>query len=993
MHLEAAQSSQSKKSLATGMVGEVYFEDFDRSLYSTDASIYRIEPLAVVVPRTQADVAHAVRWAAEFGVPIIPRGSGTSLSGQSIGQGLVIDFSKWLNRILEIDVERRTARVEPGVVLDQLNAAAAKHGLQFGPEVATSSRANLGGMIGNNSAGSRSILHGKTVDHVLALDVLLADGTPVRFEPKTADEIRAIVSRDDALARVYREAARIARDERDEIIARFPRVLRRVSGYNLDELVPECRSGVRWPPLAEAVRAIEHDRFPDAPFNLARLIVGSEGTLATVTEALVHLVPAPAVRAIVVLEFDSLEASVGAVGEMLTFGPSAVEMLDGLIIELAAKNLEYKHYLDFVVGRPESLLIVEFAGDDMADVRHRAEQLALRMQGWAGIARVLPAFDKAMCDHIWACRKAALPLLMSIPGSRKPIAFVEDTAVDPSRLPEFVARFRRLIERHDTRGAFYGHASVGCLHIRPLLDCSRAEDVERIRAISAEVAELVQEFGGAMSGEHGDGLARSYLNERMFGPRIYQAFRALKRAFDPRHLMNPGKIVDAPGPTENLRLGPSYRPISITTTLDFSREGGLAQAAEACNGSGVCRKTRTGTMCPSFMATGDEEHSTRGRANALRMVLSGGLPAAELTGSRLLETFELCLQCKGCKAECPSNVDVAKMKVELLDHYYQAHGTPRSARFMGHVARWNKLGSALAPLSNWLTWLPGVGLLNEHLLGIDRRRPLPHFEHDNFHRWFARHRPANSTSDAPRTPVVLLDDCLTSYCEPNVNRAAVELLERAGHEVHLAGLGCCGRAMISKGLVREAQQLARANIARLLPWAQRGVSIVGCEPSCLLTLVDEYRDLVPGSDAELIAQQARLIDTHLVRSGVQLPWQEGAEPAQALLHGHCHQKALVGLADTRAALSQVPGLSTSVVDSGCCGMAGSFGYEHYDLSMQIGERVLFPAVRSQPEALLIAPGFSCRQQIQHATGRRALHPAELLAERVLPLSDGPASRS
>jgi Fe-S oxidoreductase len=484
-----------------------------------------------------------------------------------------------------------------------------------------------------------------------------------------------------------------------------------------------------------------------------------------------------------------------------------------------------------------------------------------------------------------------------------------------------------------------------------------------------------------MSGEHGDGLARSYLNERLFGPKIYQAFRDIKRAFDPQYRLNPGKVVDGPSPVANLRYGMQYSTMEVSTVFDYSRDGGFAGAVELCNGAGVCRKLQTGTMCPSFMVTRDEEHSTRGRANALRMVLSGALPKEELTGDRMLETFELCLGCKGCKAECPSNVDVAKLKMEFLHGYQAEHGTPLGVRLMANVARLNQIGSAFAPLSNWSTQLPGTGWLASKLLGIDPRRPLPRFERNHFRKWFRQtHRPdgaGNRETTARRGPIVLLDDCLTSYCEPTVNRAAVHVLEAAGYEVHLAGLFCCGRSWASKGLLQETQSLARENIEKLLPWARQGVPIVGCEPSCLLMLTDEYRELVPGEDSELIARNAALVDSHLLQAGIELKLKR--TDLRILLHGHCHQKALVGAGDTVAALRSIPGAAVTLVDSGCCGMAGSFGYEHYDVSMAIGERVLFPAVRRATDTMIAAPGFSCRHQIEHGARRRATHPVEILA--------------
>jgi Fe-S oxidoreductase len=662
-------------------------------------------------------------------------------------------------------------------------------------------------------------------------------------------------------------------------------------------------------------------------------------------------------------------------------------LFDGQIIRLAEKSLEYRNYLDFVVGRPESLLLVEFFGDTDAEVRRQVAALGERIRGQPGLRHVLEAIEPKLCAHVWACRKAALPLLMGVPGMRKPIAFVEDAAVNPAQLPEFVARFREILKQAGTDGAFYGHASVGCLHIRPLLDPADRQDLARLEQISRAVGELVLEFGGAMSGEHGDGLARSYLNERLFGPKLYAAFKQIKAAFDPAGILNPGKVVDGPSPIENLRQPLEAPLLPIATQFDFSREGGtLYQAAAMCNGNGVCRKRSGGTMCPSFMATGDEEHSTRGRANALRLVLSGALPPERLTDRRIYDTFDLCLQCKGCKAECPSNVDVAKLKAEFLSHYHAAHGVPLGPRLMADVARLNRWGSALAPVSNWLRHVPGAAWLAEQAFGIDRRRPWPRFERNHFRAWFDKRKFA--AKSANRGPVVLLDDCLTSYCEPQVNRAAVAVLEAAGYEVHLAGLGCCGRAAISKGLLDNARRLALANIAKLTPWVERGVPIVGCEPSCLLTLVDEYVDLAPGPAAKRVAESALLVETFLARdsaaaaaaSNAGISAQFVAATAPLLVHGHCHQKALVGMGDTLAVLAPLCRTAPTLLDSGCCGMAGSFGYEHYDLSLKIGDRVLFPAIRQAPEAILVAPGFSCRQQIHHATGRSARHPIELLAD-------------
>ncbi len=961
--------------LAQQLDGEIYTDPYRRALWSTDASIYQMMPLAVVLPRHRRDVVRVVRWAAEHQVPLVPRGGGTSLSGQVVGSGVVLDFSKYMNRIVHLDVEAQQAVVEPGVVLDQLNAEAGRHGLLFGPDVSTASRANLGGMIGNNSSGARSILYGRTVDHVIELEAVLADGSVTTLGPLSPEELEEKCGGESLEAQAYRTTRQVVEENREEILRRYPKILRRVSGYNLDQFLPESRTWFKPPWGVQYVRRREAQLWPQRQWNLARLLVGAEGTLGVVTQARVHLVPRPRHRGIVVLHFDSLSASCAAVPEVLPLEPSAVEMFDRLIISMARQSRRYRQQLEFVVGDPESMLIVEFSADDSREVRQRVEQLVGQMERFPGMTHALPVLDAGMCDHIWNCRKAALPLLMSIPGLKKPIAFIEDPAVDPQRLPQFIQRFRRILEKHDRPGAIYGHASVGCLHVRPLLDTRDPEDLQHIRSMLQEVAELVLEFGGAMSGEHGDGMARSFLNEKLFGPRLYRAFCQVKEAFDPQGILNPGKVVHGPEPTENLRLSPEYAPREPQTVMSFERYGGFARAVELCNGSAVCRKLRGGTMCPSYRATLDEEHSTRGRANALRMVMAGQVPQ-ELASRRLLETFELCLQCKACKTECPSSVDVAAMKAEVLQHHYRQRGVPWSVRFQAHIARWNRLGYRLIPWSNWLPRLPLLGRLVKGALGIDPRRSLPRFSGPAFPQWFKQQEPQFPVpEDAPL--VVLLDDCLTSYTEPEVNRAAVELLRRAGCRVELARLYCCGRPMISKGLLEQAQALARENLQRLAPLAQQGAWILGTEPSCISALVDEYLDLVPGRESQLVAGRTRSVEQFLVEQDLLeriLP-EELSPAGPVMLHGHCHQKALWGTEATQVFLQAIAGTGgVEVLDSGCCGMAGSFGYEHYELSMKIGELVLLPRVRDNPHKDVVAPGTSCRHQILDGTGRRAEHP-------------------
>ena len=569
---------------------------------------------------------------------------------------------------------------------------------------------------------------------------------------------------------------------------------------------------------------------------------------------------------------------------------------------------------------------------------------------------------------------------------------MEDTAVDPAKLPQFTRQFRKILDKYHIDGAYYGHASVGCLHIRPMLDTKVAGDLRILKAVSDEVAALVQEFGGSMSGEHGDGLARSYHNMKLFGPKLFAAFGEVKRLFDPHGLMNPGKITAAPSPIENLRYGTEYRGTQLHTFQDFSREERIAHApgqgflaaAEMCNGSGVCRKTNTGTMCPSFMATRDEEHSTRGRANALRLALTGQLSDGALTSERMWDVMDLCLMCKGCKAECPSNVDVAKLKVEFLGHYYTQHRATFGTTLMANVAWINRIGSALAPIANRLASLPGAGWITELLTGIDHRRHLPQFVRKNFQAWFEDHTPHPQAGQ--RGSVVLLDDCLTSYCEPHINQAAVQLLERAGYAVELADLWCCGRPFISKGLIEKGKSLARSNVARLAEFVDQGMPILGCEPSCLLTFADEYPDLFPSSETARVAKNSFLLDGWLADQTAQgntnLQFQPLAEAV--LLHGHCQQKALIGTSGMKKALGMIPGLNVREVDSGCCGMAGSFGYEHYDVSQQIGERALYPAVLSHKGGAVVAPGFSCRHQILEGTGQQAMHPLELLLQQSLP---------
>jgi len=949
--------------------GEVRFDAVSRKLYSTDASIYQIEPAGVVIPKTIAALQTAVQIALEMHIPIIPRGGGTSLSGQSIGAGLVLDCSKYLNNILDIDPHLQIARVQPGVILDQLNRALTPHGLQFGPDVATASRANLGGMIGNNSAGSHSIVHGKTIDHVRRLKVLLSDGKPYDLGPLSNADWQRQDER-TFLGSIHQRVLQIVVANADEVRRRFPRILRRVSGYNLDVFVESPGTAV--PGLC----------------GLHQLLVGSEGTLGVTLEAELNLVPKPNVVGLLIPQFSSLAAAMDALAICLELQPSAIELMDQMLITLARSNLSLRNAASALTGTPEALLMVEFSGDDFGFVTDRIRRLQAKLQGMPGLVALLPAIEASQRQTLWNLRNSAVPLLLGIPGDRKPVTFIEDTAVAPEHLPRFVARFKEILHKHGTDGCFYGHASVGCLHIRPVLNIKEPTDVSRMRCITADISDLVLEFGGSLSGEHGDGLARSEWNRKMFGDQVYDAFCKIKDAFDPQHLFNPGKIVHAPPMTENLRYGPAYHPVEPATLFDYSKQEGFSRSIEMCNGAGVCRKLDGGTMCPSFRATRDENDSTRGRANVLRLALVNENPLKELASDGVHEVLDLCLMCKACKSECPSNVDLAKLKAEVLNLRYQHRPRPMLHRLLAQLHQLNRVGSLFAPAVNFVQENRVARWLMHHFVGIDKRRSLPEMHFWNFRNWFARHKRRKKMVPRPEDIVLLLADCFTTYNEPNVGKSAVRVLEAMGHGVELANLTCCGRTLISKGYLPEARDLILAQAPRLAARLAAGTPLLGLEPSCLLTLVDEWPELVPGPATTRIAKSAHLADGWIAKQAregkcdLKFSTQYSVPSTQqALVHGHCHQKSLVGASGTTSLLKLIPGLDVRLLDTGCCGMAGSFGYEceHYDLSVAIAKQDLLPALAQQPDAVVVAPGTSCRHQIRDLAGRRALHPLELLA--------------
>ncbi len=951
--------------LRTAMAGEVREDAYTRHLFSRDASMYSIEPLAVVFPRDAADVAAAVSVCAGRSVPVLPRGAGTSLAGQAVGRAVIIDTSRHLDAIIELAPEARLARVQPGVVQDDLNRAAAAHGLLFGPDTSTSNRATLGGMIGNNSAGSGSVVHGMTIDHVQRLEVVLSDASVATLAPADGAEVARRASAPTLEGRIYSRLPALVEEHRAAITAGFPPYWRRAGGYRLDRLAAG-----------------------GSTVDLARFVVGSEGTLVVITEATLALVPLPRARSIAVGHFASTAEAIAATEDALSLRPSAVELIDRTILDLSRRKIEYAALGSILEGEPGALLFVSFSADLAAEASAGVERLAALWQRHGHGYHTLRATTAAQQAALLKVRAAGLGLLMAAgEGTRRPVAFVEDTAVDPARLPEYTERFAAVLRRHGLVAGFYGHSSVGCLHIRPFLDLTRPAELATMRAVAEEIRDLVIEFGGANSSEHGDGLARSEFNRHLFGDELYLAMREVKRLFDPHSLMNPGKIVDAPPMTDSIRdlALPPARP--LPTRFSFAATGGMRGAADRCMNIGVCRKTSTGVMCPSYMATREEEHSTRGRANALVLALSQPDPRAALGDQRLHGILDLCLECKACRSECPLGVDMASMKSEFLFHHQGIHGVPARARFFAAARRWNRLGSAFAPLSNTVTALPGARMLLERTLGVSRRRPLPRFQRRTLLRWYER-RPRRPAGSLGR--VVMLADSFTTFTEPGVGVAAVELLEMAGWQVDLVADLCCGRASISKGRLDVAARQAREMTARLAGPARLGVGIVGVEPSCILTLTEEHLALQPDSaDARLVGARARLVDELILESidagHLRLDPRSELAGRRILFHGHCHQKALAGTAATVQLLSRIPGTTVEEVDAGCCGMAGSFGFEaeHYELSMRIGGLRLFPAIQAEHgDTVIAATGVSCRQQIAHGTGRQARHPVELIRAAV-----------
>ena len=980
--------------------GEVLFTPADRGRYATDASIYQVIPLGVFVPRDTQDVAVAMDICRDLNVPIVPRGGGTSQCGQTTGAGLVMDHSKYVRNVLHIDTEQRTAVVEPGLVLDHLNAQLKSKGLWFPVDVSTSAQATLGGMAGNNSCGSRSIAYGNMVHNVLGASARMSDGTVMqlgRFDQSSGR------------ARVLGEfVQQLAMQLQPEIEAHWPKVLRRVAGYNLDIF---CNQNER--PYTN-----------DGSVNLAHLLVGSEGTLAMTQSLTLQLAELPRSKVLGVVNFPTFYQAMDAAQHIVKLGSgtlTAVELVDRTMIDLSLQNPAFAPTIrTALTGEPEAILLVEFAGADKESLKPHMRQL-VELMGDLGLPNsVVEMIDDAPQKNLWEVRKAGLNIMMSLKGDGKPVSFIEDCAVPLVHLAEYTNALTEVFKRHGTKGTWYAHASVGTLHVRPILDMRR-DGAKKMRQIGEEASELVHKFKGAYSGEHGDGLCRGEWIEWQFGSRINDAFKQIKQHLDPLNLLSPQRIIDPPkmDDTRLMRYGNNYQVIPIKTALDWSAwnvhndpsteqttapgtgedlSHGLAKAVEMCNNNGTCRKFDAGTMCPSYRVTRDEKHLTRGRANTLRLALSGQLGAEGLANPDVMEALDLCVGCKGCKRDCPTGVDMARMKIEATHHFKAHYGFTLKDKLIAYLPRYAPWAAKFAGVLNLRNQFPWLAKIAESMTGLSAQRSWPTWQSNHF---FSKQQPDVSKQEVLQStkPVVLFVDTFNGFFKSSNATAALGVLQAAGYSVHIAskdahsgsqGHLCCGRTFLANGMVEQAREQAQALVNALLPFAQKGIAIVGLEPSCLLTLRDEALVLGLGESAELVSAHAVLFEEFLAsehKAGKLGVLKQNLMPAEKdiLLHGHCHQKAFGLMSSVLDVIKLIPKANPQLIESSCCGMAGSFGYEasHLDVSMQMAELSLLPTIRQQPDAIVVADGTSCRHQIADGAAREAIHVAQLLSDHLL----------
>ncbi len=929
-----------------------------KGLYATDASMYQMLPLGVVTPRTRAEVLQVIQDAAAKNQAILARGAGTSLTGQSINEAVVLDFSKYFNQILELNVEEAWVRVQPGLVCAELNAHLKPHGLHFAPDPATENRATIGGMIANNSAGMRSAVYGMTIDHVLALDLALADGEVVTLEALDADALSAKASQPTREGRLHHGVRELIQKHRAEIIQRYPKVIRRSGGYALDALLDE------------------------KSWNLAKLICGSEGTLGIVLETKLKLTPLPKHRALCLAHFATLDASLRAAVPIVQAGASAAELLDGLIIQQARAHPLTRDICQQIKGDPAAILVIELQGNDAAEVRQQTELMAQSLAQLAYAVPIMTAPDQI--QSIWQMRSSALGLMTTLRGPKKPTPYIEDAAVPPEALADYVAEVLTICQKHGQPVSLFGHASVGLVHIRPLHDLHDKADIAQMKQIQAEVFPLVQKYGGSWSGEHGDGIVRAAYNRAFFGETLYQAFRQIKTLFDPDGRMNPGKIIAPPLMDSHLRFGEGYRPQPLKTRFHYRDHGNMLAAVEQCSGVGACRKTLSGVMCPSYMATRDELHSTRGRANALRLAMTGQLGTQGLASPELAAAMELCLACTGCKGECPNGVDMARLKAEVLQAQQEKEGTRLRTRLFANLPTLGRIASGpQARLINPLVNNRFTRSLAGHLIGIDPQRPFPAFARQRLSTWFA----ARDKQAAGARRVILFNDTYTEYFLPEVGHAAIECLEAAGYQVILATLGDSQRIAISLGLLDKAKQNGSRLFQKIANLLDEETPILVCEPSCATALKHDLPDLLDDEVlAKRISSRVTMIDTfleqELAAGNIRFIWQNATHGERHfVVHTHCHQNTLDGGRWTHKLLERIPDAMVSDTHAGCCGMAGSFGYEkeHARLSRSIAEQRLLPAIKKAlPEAMVVSNGFSCRQQINDLGQRRSKHVIEVL---------------
>lgn len=974
------------RALKNEIRGDVLFDAASRGRYSTDASIYQIMPTGVVVPRDQADVLRVLDIARDLKAPILSRGAGTSQCGQTVGEALIIDNSKWLCQVVDFDPVARTVTVEPGMVLDHLNAYLKPHGLWFPVDVSTSAQCTIGGMTGNNSCGSRSIEYGNMVHNVVSIDAVLADGTQARFgslnQPVQGARIQAI----------HAELSKIATRERGELAERIPKVLRRVAGYNLD--IFDCQN-----PRAYT---------DDGVANLAHLLVGSEGTLAYSRQITLKLSPLPTHKTLGVVNFQSFYKAMETTQHIVKLLPTAVELVDRTMIDLAMDNPAFRPVIEkALVGQPAAILLVEFAGDDHTHLTHKLDELDTLLSD-LGLPNCVVKMPEAVAQKaLWDVRKAGLNIMMSMRGDGKPVSFVEDCAVPLEHLAEYTSRLTDIFHQYGTEGTWYAHASVGTLHVRPILDMRR-DGAQKMREIAEKTSALVREYKGAFSGEHGDGLCRGEWVQWQYGPRIHQAFTEIKTLFDPEQLFSPDKMINPPKMDDRsqFRFKEGYSVIPIKTALDWSSwnvirnpltgaetaagtgndvTNGLASAVEMCNNNGHCRKFDAGTMCPSYRATKDEQHVTRGRANTLRLALSGQLGEQGLASQEVRDVLDLCVSCKGCKRDCPTGVDMAKMKIEARSAWTKKHGLRLREKLVAHMPRYAPFASKVGSLLNTAQHLPVLGALGKRLLGFATERALPKFGASYLS------SQEQAVAQTGQKEVLLFVDTFNNYMESDNARAAMKVLQAAGYHVHLNAVKgerplCCGRTFLSAGQVEQAKAEAQRSIDTLLPFVKRGVAIVGLEPSCLLTMRDEFLQYGFGHEARLLSEHAFLFEEFLVRekkTGRLDLRLKSLSTDTVMLHGHCHQKAFDALTPVQTVLGWIPDLKVSTIESSCCGMAGSFGYEaeHYQTSMAMAELSLLPALRKRPaNSLVVADGTSCRHQILDGAQTQALHCAVVLAQ-------------